>query len=170
MKNKVFVTRVCNLILVVGILISYQLVLNYRSQQENIGELTAEKESLQAQVEAYETEILTAVASQADAKREAELTAEQQTGGYKDGVYTGEAQGFGGPIQVEVTVEEGAISNLEIVSAEQEDAAFLGMAEGIIDVILDEQTTDVDTISGATYSSTGIRNAAEAALEQAVAE
>ena len=33
--------------------------------------------------------------------------------------------------------------------------------------ILDKQTTDVDTISGATYSSTGIKNAVGQALEGA---
>ena len=41
------------------------------------------------------------------------------------------------------------------------------MAKDIIPEIIDNQSTDVDTISGATFSSTGIRNAVTQALEKA---
>jgi len=41
------------------------------------------------------------------------------------------------------------------------------MAEDIIPTIIDAQSADVDTISGATFSSTGIRNAAQEAIEKA---
>ena len=41
------------------------------------------------------------------------------------------------------------------------------VAKDIVKTILDKQTTDVDTISGATYSSTGIKNAVGQALEGA---
>ena len=42
------------------------------------------------------------------------------------------------------------------------------MAEDIIPKIVEAQSVDVDTISGATFSSTGIKNAAKEALEKAV--
>lgn len=87
---------------------------------------------------------------------------------YTDGTYEGEGEGFGGPIQVEVTVTNGAIADINIVSAKQEDSAYLDMAKKIIDNILERQMTEVDTISGATYSSTGIKNAVIQALEKAV--
>ena len=48
-----------------------------------------------------------------------------------------------------------------------EDEAYLSMAKDIVKTILDKQTTEVDTISGATYSSTGIKNAVGQALEGA---
>ena len=46
---------------------------------------------------------------------------EESEGAYKDGTYEGEADGFGGPIQVKVTVENGEITDIEVVSAEKED-------------------------------------------------
>ena len=56
---------------------------------------------------------------------------------------------------------------VDIVSAEKEDGAYLTMAEDIIPKIIDAQTSEVDTISGATFSSTGIKNATAQALESA---
>lgn len=88
--------------------------------------------------------------------------------GYKDGTYTGEADGFGGTVAVEVTVKDGKIEAVEVTSAEKEDGAYLAMAEDIIPKIIEAQSAEVDTISGATFSSTGIKNASEQALEQAV--
>lgn len=42
------------------------------------------------------------------------------------------------------------------------------MAKDIIPKILDAQSAEVDTISGATFSSTGIKNATKQALDKAV--
>ena len=81
--------------------------------------------------------------------------------------YDGEADGFGGTIAVEVTVEGGQITDLAIISADGEDSAYLSNAEAIIPKIIEAQSVDVDTISGATFSSTGIRNAAKEAIEKA---
>ena len=66
------------------------------------------------------------------------------------------------------TVKDGKIEVVEVTSAEKEDSAYLAMAEDIIPKIIEAQSAEVDTISGATFSSTGIKNAAEQALEQAV--
>mgnify|MGYP000296520535 CR=1 FL=1 len=64
--------------------------------------------------------------------------------------------------------KDGKIEAVEVTSAEKEDSAYLAMAEDIIPKIIEAQSAEVDTISGATFSSTGIKNAAEQALEQAV--
>lgn len=48
------------------------------------------------------------------------------------------------------------------------DGSYLTMAKDIIPKILDAQSAEVDTISGATFSSTGIKNATKQALEKAV--
>ena len=98
-----------------------------------------------------------------DAAKEGTIT----DGAYKDGTYTGEAQGFGGPVDVEVIVENGMISEINIASAEKEDGAYLSMAEDIIPTILEAQSAEVDIISGATFSSTGIKEAVAQALEEA---
>ena len=50
------------------------------------------------------------------------------------------------------------------MSPEGEDAAFFGRAKGVIDKILSGQKTDVDVVSGATYSSRGIISAVKNAL------
>ena len=70
-------------------------------------------------------------------------------------------------ITVLVTVENGTISEIEITSADGEDKAYLSMAEDIIPKIIETQSADVDTVSGATFSSTGIRDAVSEALKQA---
>ena len=92
---------------------------------------------------------------------------EENSQSYQDGVYAGEAEGFGGPISLEVTVEEGKITAIEILSAEKEDGAYFAMAQDVIPDIIEKKSADVDTISGATFSSTGIRDAARQALEKA---
>ena len=89
-------------------------------------------------------------------------------GAYKDGTYTGSAEGFGGNVDVEVTIEAGKISSVDITAAEKEDGAYLAMAEDIIPSIISSQSADVDTVSGATFSSTAIRNATKQALDKAV--
>lgn len=66
-----------------------------------------------------------------------------------------------------VTVENGTISEIEITSADGEDKAYLSMAEDIIPKIIEAQSADVNTVSGATFSSTGIRDAVSEALKQA---
>ena len=98
---------------------------------------------------------------------EAREDSKTQEGAYIDGVYSGEADGFGGTVAVDVTVENGQITAVDITDASGEDGAYLDMATAIIDEILEQQTADVDTISGATFSSTGIKNAAMQALEEA---
>ncbi len=101
---------------------------------------------------------------------EAAVAAREETSAdkpYKDGVYTAEAQGYGGTIEIEAVVENGWLQEITIVSAEKEDAAYLSMAEEIIPEIITNQSADVDTITGATFSSGGIRKAAEEALEKA---
>ena len=64
-------------------------------------------------------------------------------------------------------LEAAKISAIDIIEASGEDEAYLSMAKDIVKTILDKQTTEVDTISGATYSSTGIKNAVGQALEGA---
>lgn len=92
---------------------------------------------------------------------------EQESGRFTDGEYEGSAKGFGGDIKVQVVVENGNISKVNILSADGEDNAYLESAKGIIDDILAAQSADVDTVSGATFSSTGIKNAAKEAIGKA---
>ena len=85
---------------------------------------------------------------------------------YLDGIYTAEATGFEGQITVQVTVAEDKITDITILSAEDEEE-YLSRAKQVIPAILEGQSPNVDTVSGATYSSTGILNAVKLALEKA---
>lgn len=160
MKYKNFLIRLFDLILVLGLLAGYQVVIYSRDKESQIAELESQVNQLQGEKE----EILEA------AKSSGKLGTEETSGtdgAYKDGTYTGSAQGFGGDIKVKVTVSGQKISAIDITQASGEDEAYLSMAKDIIGTMLDKQTTDVDTISGATYSSTGIKNAVAQALEGA---
>lgn len=145
---KEFIVRLFSLLAIVGVLFGYNEVLNVRAKDEEITKLNA-------QLEAQTSAVFSASESGSET-------------GYKDGTYIGEADGFGGTVAVEVTVKDGKIEAVEVTSAEKEDSAYLAMAEDIIPKIIEAQSAEVDTISGATFSSTGIKNAAEQALEQAV--
>lgn len=86
---------------------------------------------------------------------------------YSDGVYSGVGDGFRGPIYVDVTIENDVIINVE-VTEHQDDRKWYNKAyDTIKSRIIDSQSTDVDLVSGATYSSEGIRDAVADALEKA---
>ena len=68
---------------------------------------------------------------------------------------------------MKVKVEKGRLTEIELLSAKKEDAAYLSMAKEIIPAMLQKQSADVDTITGATFSSAGIKNAVAQALEKA---
>ena len=85
---------------------------------------------------------------------------------YRDGIYTAEAMGFEGKITVQVTVAEDKITDITILSAEDEEE-YLSRAKQVIPAILEGQDPNVDAVTGATYSSTGILNAVKLALAKA---
>ncbi|MCC8081217.1 MAG: FMN-binding protein [Lachnospiraceae bacterium] len=85
---------------------------------------------------------------------------------YNDGTYYGSATGFRGTITVKVVIENGQIASVEITDS-SDDTAYLNKASTLISSILSSQSTNVDTVSGATYSSVGIINAVRHALSQA---
>ena len=82
-----------------------------------------------------------------------------------DGVFAGTAQGYGGPVTTQVTVKGGYIDEVRVVDAPNEDGPYLEQAVKLIDDMLVKQTPNVDTVSGATFSSAGIINGAVQALE-----
>ena len=86
---------------------------------------------------------------------------------YKNGTFEGSGTGYGGTITVQVTLEDDTITAVSVVSAPGEDSAYLSQGENVINSIISEQSTDVDTISGATFSSTGILEAVNDALSKA---
>lgn len=156
------IVRFLNVAVIAAVLIGYNTVLDKRDKEDQIARLSAELETTQLQ-----KENLQAAAAASNTADTAASEAAEAEGQYVDGTYDGEADGFGGTIAVEVTVEGGQITDLAIISADGEDSAYLSNAEAIIPKIIEAQSVDVDTISGATFSSTGIKNAVAQALEEA---
>ena len=85
---------------------------------------------------------------------------------YKDGVYEGIGTGFGGEMKVQVTIREGKIAAIEILE-NKDGSSYMEKASALIDTILSTQSTNVDTVSGASYSSAGIIQAVRNALSKA---
>ena len=82
----------------------------------------------------------------------------------KDGTYKGSANGYGGKVTVNVTVSKKTMTAIDVASAPGETDSFFQRAKGVIDKMLTAQSTDVDVVSGATYSSNGIIGAVKNAL------
>lgn len=96
----------------------------------------------------------------------AEIAAVQDASAYKDGTYYGTGKGFAGNIKVKVDIAGGKISAISIVSTKDGDS-YVKSASSLLDTIVEKQSTNVDTVSGATFSSRGIIAAVRNALSQA---
>ena len=86
---------------------------------------------------------------------------------YKDGTYTAQAEGFDGPVKVTVTIKNGKITAITNTNTDTKEYFSKAWAK-IRPAILKKQAAyGVDTVSGATFSSNGILEATQKALEKA---
>lgn len=190
MKYQNFIMRILCLLLILAAVVGYNFMQKKDTQAQESQEITALTKRVE-KLEEQNTEILSALeeaaknqeAAIAQAQRDAkdkddaakedaeEADTEEESDDsenvYKDGTYTGSAQGFGGAITVQVTLANDEITDIQVTSAPGEDSAYLSQGEGVISSIISAQSTDVDTVSGATFSSTGIINAVVDALGKA---
>ena len=86
---------------------------------------------------------------------------------YKDGVYEGQAEGFDGTVTVKVTIKNGKIKKISNTNTDTPE--FFNKAWKTIksNVISRQSTSEIDTVSGATFSSNGILGALSQALSKA---
>jgi len=161
--ERVFISRAVACLVIVAALFYYNQVTTLNAE---IAKANTQMEKMAAEAAAQTARIAEA-AVPAAAGAGAVPVAEPE-GKYKDGTYSGTAQGYGGPVTTQITVEGGDIVGIEITSADHEDAAWYNMCLGILDDILEAQGADVDTVSGATLTSKGIIGSAKEALSQAV--
>lgn len=90
--------------------------------------------------------------------------------GLKDGVYTGEATGYGGTVKSEVTVKDGKIANAKVVEhGETTMISDMAISE-IPKRVVETQSLAVDGVSGCTVSSMAVKKSLEKALESAGAD
>ena len=85
---------------------------------------------------------------------------------YKDGTYSGSAQGFNGPVGVSVTISKDKITAVSVTSS-TDDEPYISNAKALCSHIVSANSADVSGVSGATYSSNGIKGAVKAALAKA---
>ena len=120
----------------------------------------------------YYAGILTAVPDTAEeSKVQVQNTTEAETNGiYTDGTYKGSGNGFRGKTEVTVTVESGVITDITIDSYNDDKEFFQKAKSGVIADIIKSQSTDVDAVSGATFSSNGIIEAVKNALGEEISK
>lgn len=140
-----FLVRLMSLVIITVCIISYNVVLSDRAEAESRA-----KAEYEAQLE--------------------KMGMSEEAGNYKDGIYTGAARGYGGMVEMSVTIENGKITAVDVLSAANEDAAYWNATLGLIDNILAAQSADIDAVSGATFSSNGLLNAVDEALKKASGE
>ena len=196
MNNQNFYLRLIALLLIIMAVFFYNGTVKDKEQAQDIADLTAKVESLENQQEqiltalqetyeeqktAAESKTSSDASSEADNKSEkdsaedkenadqadSEEEADDSDNVYKNGTFEGSGTGYGGTITVQVTLEDDTITAVSVVSAPGEDSAYLSQGENVINSVISEQSTDVDTISGATFSSTGILEAVNDALSKA---
>ena len=88
----------------------------------------------------------------------------------KDGKYYGEGMGNNGTVEVEVTIKEGKITDIEFIKFIDDKEFFDVETDGqqMISKVIEAQSYDVDGISGATYSSNGFLDAVKDALKKVI--
>ena len=85
-------------------------------------------------------------------------------GNFQNGIYTGTGEGYRGKVTVTVKVADGKITEL-VLDDYADDKSYMERAENrIFQEMISRQNTDVDTVSGATYSSNGLIEAVNKAL------
>ena len=87
----------------------------------------------------------------------------------QDGTYYGTADAYGPDLETEVIVFDGLVTEVNIISHNERNSNIYSPAMEQVPVsIVEEQTTNVDSVSGATYTSYGIMMSVEDALQDAV--
>jgi len=164
------------LIAAVVIFVGMNLFLTFAYEKMLENEAAAE-----AEVSVSAEEVITENAAEDDAAGEAEDNAENTenaaeetpedipeetdaAGPYADGTYEGAAKGYRGDICVSVVVENGTIVSIEVTDHSDDKSYFRSVERTVIGEILETQSADVDTVSGATYSSRGLIGAVKQAL------
>ena len=146
------IPAVCLAVLMVTVLTGYKTPQAKKYEASETEDISQIKEAL-----AKESRAATAETTKKNTTKKGDIDV-------KDGTYKGSANGYGGKVTVNVTVSKKTMTAIDVVSAPGETDSFFQRAKGVIDEMLTAQSTDVDVVSGATYSSNGIIGAVKNAL------
>lgn len=132
------------------------------------GIIEAINDALQKAKDAKENKTTTTTsATTTTVERTTTTTTKAATGTYKDGTYTGSGYGHRGQIQVSVTISNGKITSINLVSDNDTPEYFNRAWSTVPNEIISSQSTNVNVVSGATHSSDGIIEAVQNALAEA---
>ena len=135
---------------------------------EEAEEEVAEEVEEAAEEEAAEEEATEEEAEEEEAEEEAaeEAPAEETAAGA--GTLTGSGDGFGGPVTVELTVDENGTITNAVLTADGETPTIGGAAlEELAQQIVAANGAEIDGVAGASLTSAGAKAAVEAALASA---
>ena len=150
MKYRNFILRTVNLVLILGALWQYQSTALLRA------DAVAARQKEIRETESWNASVL-----------QAQQSAAEEPSGPKNGTYEGSAYGFGDLITVSVTLKDGKMTDISVLSADGEDKPYYKQAIGVLNEMLEAQSTDVDTVSGATLTADGLIDAVADALGKA---
>jgi hypothetical protein len=88
---------------------------------------------------------------------------------YTPGIYEGVGRGYNGPVHVRLQMSSAGIEDIVITGHEEGALPGAAAMEELLDLVLETGSTDLDAVSGATYSSRGFLEAVEDALGKAAA-
>ena len=101
-----------------------------------------------------------------------EATAPAETpapeGVYTPGTYEGTARGYGGDVTVTITVDASSITGVTITGDAETAGIGSNAIEQMPEQILSAQSADVDGVSGCTFTSNAVKEAAQAAIDAAM--
>ena len=86
---------------------------------------------------------------------------------YLPGTYRGETEGYYSPMVVDVTVDAYQITAIQVISLDETPIITETVVKTLPKRIIKANSTDVDTISGATATSKGMIEAVDSALAKA---
>ena len=146
---RVFIYKLLNVVLIATVILAYQNFAQKRDQK-----ILAHNKQVKQRQKEWELE-------------SKKLSGANEPERYKDGEYKGSGKGYGGNIEVSVSIKNGLIVSVKIVSARNETPDYIKEVASITEDIVDFQGTDVDVVSGATLSSNGVLDAVDEALSRA---
>lgn len=100
----------------------------------------------------------------AETEQTTEAPAEE---GFKDGTYTATGSGYGGDVEVTLTVTDGKMSGIEITGGNETSLVQKRMLPVLEERILEAQSPVVDSVSGATFTSFAVKKAVADAAKEA---
>lgn len=90
-----------------------------------------------------------------------------EAGKYTAGTYTGEADGFGGKVTVTITTDANSITEVTAEGPDETETVGGAALEELAGQVLEAQSAEIDGVSGATVTSTAVKEAAASAIAQA---